>query len=81
MKTKRKNSSSSRKTKRREDSGCVIPPPPVKHILKSYTLLNPSNAREIGAYVPACEGPEKQACRAAEGGTKMKMGDTEQIRS
>jgi len=29
----------------------VIPPPPVKHILKSYTLLNPSNAKEISSYV------------------------------
>ena len=51
MKAKRKNSPSTERAKRRIDDGCVIPPPPVKHILKSYTLLNPSNAKEIGSYV------------------------------
>lgn len=35
----------------RRNDDCVIPPPPVKHILKSYTIYNPGNAREIGSYV------------------------------
>ena len=33
------------------DDECVIPPPPVKHILKSYTLSNSRNARQISEYV------------------------------
>lgn len=51
MKSKRKNSPSARKAKRHRNDACVIPPPPVKHILKSYTLLSPSNAKEISGYV------------------------------
>lgn len=49
--SRRKNKSSARKGKFRKRDECVIPPPPVKHILKSYTLLNPSNAKEISGYV------------------------------
>ena len=51
MKSKGKNSPSARKAKRHRNDACVIPPPPVKHILKSYTLLSPSNAKEISGYV------------------------------
>jgi hypothetical protein len=51
MKSKRKNSPSGRKAKRHRHDACVIPPPPVKHILKSYSLLSPSNAKEISGYV------------------------------
>ncbi len=51
MKSKTKNKSSALKKKSHKNDECVIPPPPVKHILKSYTILNPSNAREIGSYV------------------------------
>src|SRR6266404_374507 len=51
MKSKTKNKSSALKKKSHKNDECVIPPPPVKHILKSYTLLNPSNAKEIGSYV------------------------------
>ena len=50
MKANRK-SSSVRKRKPSKAEECVIPPPPVKHVLKSYTLFNPSNTRDISGYV------------------------------
>ena len=51
MTSKRKHVPPARRRESNKDDECVIPPPPVKHILKSYTLLNPSNAREISGYV------------------------------
>jgi hypothetical protein len=51
MKIKKKGSSSARKRKSYPSGECTVPRPPVKHILKSYTIVNPSNAREIGSYV------------------------------
>jgi hypothetical protein len=51
MKSRGNKSRSARKRKPRWAEGCVIPGPPVKHILKSYTLLSPSNTKEISSYV------------------------------
>jgi len=51
MRAKKKQKASARNRQSRRDNRCVIPPPPVKHILKSYTILNPGNARGIARYV------------------------------
>src|SRR6267378_1776809 len=51
MRAKEKQKASAHNRQSRRDNRCVIPPPPVKHILKSYTILNPGNAREIARYV------------------------------